>query len=688
MGEIHSVGPFILGKSLGAGATGKVKLGFHKETGFKVAVKIINKEFLSSRPSMRKKVEREIVVMKIIDHPNVLKLYDVYETSKYLFLILEYVEGGELFDYLVSKGSLEPAEALHFFQQIIRGLDYCHSHIICHRDLKPENLLFVESEKSIKVGDFGMASLMRQSTLLQTSCGSPHYASPEVVSGTKYNGMMADIWSCGVILYALLSGKLPFDDESIGKLLAKVKRGVFSMPAFLPKEAQDLITKMITVDVTKRITMQGIKEHAWFNSNSPSPQSTMALVCVEEMQADPLEDLSMIDDEILRSLKALGLGSEVDIQLALTARNRPNVIMVFYRLLEMRKDNQDVNNLYPSANRPQRNRRNTVHDRDSSLASPPTSGGDGKTRSRSLLVAADAAPRRHRRSLGIGQSPLPSSPLAGPQQHPSSPHHTHTQHSRSGSTSSGSSSSSSSESLQFPLTDTPPYTNGSNNNNNDHYNNPDPLQLSPANTPPGSPRTSGYRRRQHSYQQPPPHLSSSSEIPPPITIHRDGASSSVPINMSRDGTSSSVPINIGEKFRRMRLDNVVASSPPGSPIIGSNPKRSWFSNFFTGSPTNSPRGADPTNTYAMQTHKDGVELDAEVQRTLSALKTSWRLAKEELYEAEYKAADGTGIRFSIEVMNGKNKRDDDVRFVVIALTNGPMHYFNFLCAQVHNEINL
>jgi len=137
----------------------------------------------------------------------------------------------------------------------------------------------------------------------------------------------------------------------------------------------------------------------------------------------------------------------------------------------------------------------------------------------------------------------------------------------------------------------------------------------------------------------------------------------------------------------MRLDTVAASSPPGSPIIGSNPKRSWFSNFFTGSPQNSPR-SEPSNTYAMQTHKDGVELDAEVQRTLSALNTSWRLAKEELYEAEYRAADGTGIRFSIEVMNGKSKSDTDIRFVVITLRDGPIHYFNFLCAQVHNEIDL
>jgi len=282
--EIHSIGPFVLGKTLGTGTTGKVKLAFHKETGAKVAVKIISKEFLSTRQTVLKKVEREIAAMKVLSHSSVLRLYDVYESDKHLFLVLEHVEGGELFDYLIKKGRLDASEALVHFQQIIFGLDYCHSYLICHRDLKPENLLLDEN-KNIKIADFGMASLMRKGNLLSTSCGSPHYASPEVVQGVKYEGTSADIWSCGVILYALLTGKLPFDDDNIRRLLSKVKSGIFSMPPFLHKDIKDLLWKMLVVDPSKRITMQEIKQNIWFNSNRATIPPTLGILEVKVSSA-------------------------------------------------------------------------------------------------------------------------------------------------------------------------------------------------------------------------------------------------------------------------------------------------------------------------------------------------------------------------------------------------------------------
>ncbi|CAH0699517.1 unnamed protein product [Spodoptera exigua] len=155
-----------------------VKLGVHCVTGKKVAIKIINREKLSE--SVLMKVEREIAIMKLIEHPHVLGLSDVYENKKYLYLVLEHVSGGELFDYLVKKGRLTPKEARRFFRQIISALDFCHSHSICHRDLKPENLL-LDERNNIKIADFGMASLQPAGSLLETSCGSPHYACPEVI---------------------------------------------------------------------------------------------------------------------------------------------------------------------------------------------------------------------------------------------------------------------------------------------------------------------------------------------------------------------------------------------------------------------------------------------------------------------------------------------------------------------------
>jgi serine/threonine protein kinase len=142
------------------------------------------------------------------------------------FLVLEHIEGGELFDYLVKRGRLSESEALAFFQQIIFGVEFCHRHLVCHRDLKPENLL-LDKEMNVKIADFGMASLQGPGRMLETSCGSPHYASPEIIKGIKYNGPGADVWSCGVILYALLTGNLPFDDENIRKLLTKVKAGMY-----------------------------------------------------------------------------------------------------------------------------------------------------------------------------------------------------------------------------------------------------------------------------------------------------------------------------------------------------------------------------------------------------------------------------------------------------------------------------
>jgi serine/threonine-protein kinase HSL1 (negative regulator of Swe1 kinase) len=168
------------------------------------------------------------------------------------FVIMEYIDGGELFDYLVERGPLPVPEALHYFQQIMYAVAYCHQFRIAHRDLKPENIL-LDGENNIKVADFGMAAFVPRDSLLYTSCGSPHYASPEVVSGLAYDGTVSDVWSCGVILYALLSGSLPFDDEDIPTLLAQVREGKYTIPIDLPWPAQNLIRRMMEKDVERRI---------------------------------------------------------------------------------------------------------------------------------------------------------------------------------------------------------------------------------------------------------------------------------------------------------------------------------------------------------------------------------------------------------------------------------------------------
>ncbi|KHJ43853.1 kinase domain protein [Trichuris suis] len=325
------VGPYKLERTLGKGQTGLVKLGTHISSGRKVAIKIIRKEKLSD--SVLMKVEREIAIMKLIDHPYILRLYDVYENRKYLYLVLEHVGGGELFDYLVRKGRLPVKEARKIFRQIICALDYCHAHNICHRDLKPENLL-LDERNCIKIADFGMASLQVEGSLLETSCGSPHYACPEVIRGEKYDGKKADIWSCGVILYALLVGALPFDDDNLRHLLEKVKRGVFHIPHFVPAECQSLLRGMIEVNVARRMTLDAVFRHPWVAGGSKlTVQRSSPMLKVVQTLVIPSEEC--IDVDVLRhmiSLSCFGDKENIVQQLLNTKHNTEKV--VYFVLLD------------------------------------------------------------------------------------------------------------------------------------------------------------------------------------------------------------------------------------------------------------------------------------------------------------------------------------------------------------------
>ncbi|XP_028298513.1 serine/threonine-protein kinase BRSK2-like isoform X9 [Gouania willdenowi] len=339
------VGPYRLEKTLGKGQTGLVKLGVHCVTCQKVAVKIVNREKLSE--SVLMKVEREIAILKLIEHPHVLKLHDVYENKKYLYLVLEHVSGGELFDYLVKKGRLTPKEARKFFRQIISALDFCHSHSICHRDLKPENLL-LDEKNNIRIADFGMASLQVGDSLLETSCGSPHYACPEVIRGEKYDGRKADAWSCGVILFALLVGALPFDDDNLRNLLEKVKLGVFHMPHFIPPDCQNLLKGMIEVDAGKRLTLEQIQKHTWYlaGKNEPEPEQPVP----RKVSIRLLGVVEDIDPDVLESMHSLGCFRDKDKLTKDLLSDDDNQEKMIYFLLLDRKErypSQEDQNLPP-----------------------------------------------------------------------------------------------------------------------------------------------------------------------------------------------------------------------------------------------------------------------------------------------------------------------------------------------------
>ncbi|KAH8829040.1 hypothetical protein DL96DRAFT_1696038 [Flagelloscypha sp. PMI_526] len=320
-----NIGPWILGECIGKGASGRVKIARHCHTGQLAAVKILPiSPLASSRNSahidpvkaekQRLGIDREVTMMKLMNHPNIMRIYDVYEGDRELFLVLEYIQGGELFDFLVNRGRLPPAEALVYFKQIIYGLNYAHTFSIIHRDLKPENILIASlSPPLIKIADWGMAAFAPPHLQLETSCGSPHYASPEIVNGEKYSGNATDIWSCGVILFALLTGRLPFDDKNVRTLLGKVKVGKYEIPPWVDPLARDLIQRMLVVDVSKRITIPDILSHPWLRlaessttllSSSPTVRQNPCLPPSPSTLAKPVS-LDSMDPELFASLRII-----------------------------------------------------------------------------------------------------------------------------------------------------------------------------------------------------------------------------------------------------------------------------------------------------------------------------------------------------------------------------------------------
>ncbi|GIJ99395.1 protein kinase [Aspergillus viridinutans] len=253
-------------KILGEGSFGKVKLAIHQPSGRQVALKIISRRKLLSR-DMVGRVEREIQYLQLLRHPHIIKLYTVIATKTDIIMVLEYAER-ELFDYLVKRGRCNDAEARKFFQQIICAVEYCHRHKIVHRDLKPENLL-IDKDKNVKIADFGLSNIMTDGNFLKTSCGSPNYAAPEVISGKLYAGPEVDVWSCGVILYVLLVGRLPFDDDYIPALFKKIAAGNFHMPPYISSGAARLIRSMLQVHPVHRITIPEIRQDPWFLQDLP-----------------------------------------------------------------------------------------------------------------------------------------------------------------------------------------------------------------------------------------------------------------------------------------------------------------------------------------------------------------------------------------------------------------------------------
>ncbi|XP_065409061.1 serine/threonine-protein kinase MARK2 isoform X14 [Chrysemys picta bellii] len=260
--EQPHIGNYRLLKTIGKGNFAKVKLARHVLTGKEVAVKIIDKTQLNS--SSLQKLFREVRIMKVLNHPNIVKLFEVIETEKTLYLVMEYASGGEVFDYLVAHGRMKEKEARAKFRQIVSAVQYCHQKFIVHRDLKAENLL-LDADMNIKIADFGFSNEFTFGNKLDTFCGSPPYAAPELFQGKKYDGPEVDVWSLGVILYTLVSGSLPFDGQNLKELRERVLRGKYRIPFYMSTDCENLLKKFLILNPSKRGTLEQIMKDRWMN---------------------------------------------------------------------------------------------------------------------------------------------------------------------------------------------------------------------------------------------------------------------------------------------------------------------------------------------------------------------------------------------------------------------------------------
>ncbi|XP_041703764.1 MAP/microtubule affinity-regulating kinase 3 isoform X9 [Coregonus clupeaformis] len=254
--EQPHVGNYRLLKTIGKGNFAKVKLARHILTGREVAIKIIDKTQLN--PNSLQKLFREVRIMKLLNHPNIVKLFEVIETERTLYLVMEYASGGEVFDYLVAHGRMKEKEARAKFRQIVSAVQYCHQKHIVHRDLKAENLL-LDADMNIKIADFGFSNEFTMGNKLDTFCGSPPYAAPELFQGKKYDGPEVDVWSLGVILYTLVSGSLPFDGQNLKELRERVLRGKYRIPFYMSTDCENLLKRFLVLNPAKRGTFE-VKE--------------------------------------------------------------------------------------------------------------------------------------------------------------------------------------------------------------------------------------------------------------------------------------------------------------------------------------------------------------------------------------------------------------------------------------------
>ncbi|XP_048218924.1 MAP/microtubule affinity-regulating kinase 3 isoform X4 [Perognathus longimembris pacificus] len=333
--EQPHIGNYRLLKTIGKGNFAKVKLARHILTGREVAIKIIDKTQLN--PTSLQKLFREVRIMKILNHPNIVKLFEVIETEKTLYLIMEYASGGEVFDYLVAHGRMKEKEARAKFRQIVSAVQYCHQKRIVHRDLKAENLL-LDADMNIKIADFGFSNEFTVGSKLDTFCGSPPYAAPELFQGKKYDGPEVDVWSLGVILYTLVSGSLPFDGQNLKELRERVLRGKYRIPFYMSTDCENLLKRFLVLNPVKRGTLEQIMKDRWINAGHEE----------DELKPFVEPELDISDQKRIDIMVGMGYSQE-EIQESLS-KMKYDEITATYLLLGRKSSELDASDSSSSSN--------------------------------------------------------------------------------------------------------------------------------------------------------------------------------------------------------------------------------------------------------------------------------------------------------------------------------------------------
>ncbi|KAM9812317.1 serine/threonine-protein kinase SIK3 homolog isoform X3 [Syngnathus typhle] len=303
------VGHYEIERTIGKGNFAVVKLATHIITKAKVAIKIVDKTQLDDENL--KKIFREVQIMKLLKHPHIIRLYQVMETERMIYLVTEYASGGEIFDHLVAHGRMAEKDARKKFKQIVAAVHFCHCRNIVHRDLKAENLL-LDHNLNIKIADFGFSNLFSRGQLLKTWCGSPPYAAPELFEGKEYDGPKVDIWSLGVVLYVLVCGALPFDGSTLQNLRARVLSGKFRIPFFMSTDCEYLIRHMLVLEPSRRLTMEQICKNKWMRQGDPDPEFERLIAECELVKTE--RETELINEQVLIAMSEMGLDRERTIQ--------------------------------------------------------------------------------------------------------------------------------------------------------------------------------------------------------------------------------------------------------------------------------------------------------------------------------------------------------------------------------------